>query len=68
MSNIKIYTLPSVGQAAPEDAGSSMKEEIEAGLLGTEEATVPGDTEEDKAWSYKRSVPTVTLYDETGLR
>ncbi|ORX33987.1 hypothetical protein BD324DRAFT_584223 [Kockovaella imperatae] len=68
MSGINIYTLPSLGQAAPEDASSSLKQEIEAGLIGKTEATIPGDTPEDKSWAYTRSVPTVVLYDEMGLR
>ena len=67
-SKVKIFSLPSVGQAAPEDSGSSLKQEIEAGLIGTQELIVPGSTSEDRKWAYRRSIPTVTLYDEIGLR
>lgn len=66
-----IYTLPSKngGGAETDDAsGSGLRDEIEAGLMGTGEVTVPGEQEEDKQWAFKRSVPTVVLYDEQGLR
>lgn len=66
MSRINIFTLPKIGSAF--ESGPSLREEIEAGLLGQDEATVPGDREEDKEWAFKRSVPTVVLYDEQGLR
>ncbi|WVR04710.1 hypothetical protein IAU60_001721 [Kwoniella sp. DSM 27419] len=60
-----IFTLPSI---SGQEGESSTRDQIEAGLLGTSELTVPGSREEDKAWAYKRSVPTVVLYDEQGLR
>ncbi|OCF38859.1 hypothetical protein I317_07367 [Kwoniella heveanensis CBS 569] len=69
-----IYTLPPVSTPAssrsdePPTPAPSMRDQIEAGLLGTKEVTVPGEREEDKKWAYKRSVPTVVLYDEQGLR
>ena len=66
MSRINIFTLPKIGSAF--ESGPSLREEIEAGLLGQKEPTVPGVREEDKAWAFKRSVPTVVLYDEQGLR
>lgn len=62
-----IYTLPPVGQDGDSPA-EPLREQIERGLLGTPRPTVPGNTEEDIKWSYKRSVPTVVLYDEEGLR
>lgn len=46
----------------------SLKDEIESGLLGTEHATVPGESDEDLKWAFKRSVPTMVLYDEQGLK
>jgi hypothetical protein len=61
-----IYTLPAIAQSAGDQA--SLKDQIERALLGTGEVTVPGETEEDKKWAFKRSVPTVVLYDEQGLR
>lgn len=73
MSKSTIFTLPSLaGESSKEgDAESSqygLRGEIEAGLLGTKEVTVPGKQEEDKKWSFRRSVPTMVLYDEKGLR
>jgi hypothetical protein len=73
MSSTKttIFTLPSTGGGSSEGADAEqygLRGEIEAGLLGTEEPTVPGEQEEDKKWSFKRSVPTMVLYDEQGLR
>jgi len=67
MSPISIFTLPSAGSSISGE-GSSLGEQIEAGLLGSKQSTVPGNTPEDEAWAYKRSVPTVVLYDEQGLR
>lgn len=66
-----IFTLPSTGEGSSSGADAEqygLRGEIEAGLLGTAEPTIPGDQEEDKAWSFKRSVPTMVLYDEQGLR
>jgi hypothetical protein len=65
MPAINIHTLPTTTQSGSE---MSLKKEIEAGLLGTGKVTIPGDTEEDLKWSFKRSVPTMVLYDEQGLR
>lgn len=61
-----IYTLPAIAQSAGDQA--SLTDQIEKALLGTGKVTVPGDTEEDKKWAFKRSVPTVVLYTEQGLR
>jgi hypothetical protein len=61
-----IHTLPAIPSSAGDAA--SLKDQIEAALLGTGEVTVPGDTPEDQKWAFKRSVPTVVLYDEQGLR
>ena len=67
MSPIRIYTLPPVATALSSE-GISLRAEIEAGLLGTEKPTVPGSDPADQAWAFKRSVPTLVLYDEQGLR
>lgn len=67
MSSQVIYTLPSVNTNGDAEA-DSLRTQIERGLAGTDTSRVPGDTEEDKKWAYKRSVPTVVLYDEAGLR
>ncbi|KAL7419376.1 hypothetical protein Q5752_006214 [Cryptotrichosporon argae] len=60
-----IYTLPSTN---PSGSSTSLRCSIEAGLRGTSAPTVPGSTAADAAWAFKRSVPTVVLYDEQGLR
>lgn len=61
-----IYTLPTVGQGDAPPA--SLASQIEDGLVGTPTTTTPGDQDEDKNWSYSRSIPTVVLYSEAGLR
>lgn len=61
-----IHTLPPI-KASPGDS-ASLKDQIAAALLGSGQVTVPGDRPEDRQWAYKRSVPTVVLYDEQGLR
>lgn len=67
MSGINIYTLPRTEKSTSSDA-ASIREDIERGLIGSDEVTVPGKRPEDRRWSFKRSVPTVVLYDEQGLR
>jgi hypothetical protein len=67
MSPQAVYTLPVAGDAGAADP-EPLRSQIERGLLGTTTPTVPGDTPEDQKWAYKRSVPTVVLYDEHGLR
>ncbi|GAA5868052.1 hypothetical protein JCM8547_000789 [Rhodosporidiobolus lusitaniae] len=52
--------------AAAPDA-FELKAQIIKALLGTKELTVPGETNEDKQFAYKRKVPTMTLYSERGL-
>lgn len=66
MSASHIYTLPAV--SATNTPPESLRDQIERSLLGTEKSVVPGDTDEDKRWAYRRSVPTVVLYSEKGLR
>ncbi|KAK4683845.1 L-histidine Nalpha-methyltransferase / hercynylcysteine S-oxide synthase, partial [Tremellales sp. Uapishka_1] len=65
MAPIQIHTLPSIYAAANE---SALRDEIEQGLIGTRSPVVPGNEAGDKQWSYTRSVPTMCLYDEAGLR
>jgi hypothetical protein len=67
MSAINIYTLPSTERSTSSDA-ASIRTDIEKGLVGTSEPTVPGKKPEDRRWSFTKSVPTVVLYDEQGLR
>lgn len=61
-----IYTLPPTGDYG--EPAEPLRTQIERGLRGTHLPTVPGTTDEDKQWAYRRSVPTVVLYDEQGLR
>lgn len=68
-----IFTLPptrrtSSGSSDSDTSPWSLRSEIESALKGTDVPIIPGVREEDKEWSFKRSVPTVVLYDETGLR
>jgi hypothetical protein len=44
---------------------SSLKESIVQGLKGTV-AQVPGQAQDDKAWQYTKTIPTVVLYDHKG--
>lgn len=67
MPAINIYTLPSTERSTSSDA-ASIRDDIEKGLRGSSEPTVPGKRPEDRRWSFSRSVPTVVLYDEQGLR
>ncbi|KAL1407321.1 hypothetical protein Q8F55_006743 [Vanrija albida] len=67
MAGTQIYTLPDVAVGS-DSVVEPLRDQIERGLAGTAEPTIPGNTEGDKAWSYKRSVPTVVLYDADGLR
>lgn len=51
-----------------EDAPSDwLKTEVVKGLIGTGEVTLPGDTDEDREFAYRRTVPTMTLYSQRGL-
>lgn len=67
MAGTQIYTLPDVA-AGSDSVVEPLRDQIERGLAGTDQPTIPGNTESDKAWAYKRSVPTVVLYDAAGLR
>jgi hypothetical protein len=67
MSAINIYTLPSTERSTSSDA-ASIRQDIEKGLIGSSEPTIPGKKAEDRRWSFSKSVPTVVLYDEQGLR
>lgn len=61
-----IHTLPAIASTPGDTA--SLKDQIADALRGNGQVTIPGDQEEDKRWAFKRSVPTVVLYDEQGLR
>ncbi|GAA5912968.1 uncharacterized protein JCM6883_006273 [Sporobolomyces salmoneus] len=45
-----------------------LREQIIAGLKGTPEPTIPGETEADQSFQFKRRVPTMVLYSEKGLQ
>lgn len=53
--------------ATSEASSDPLREQIIAGLIGTEKATVPGQADKDTAFAYRRSIPTMTLYSERGL-
>lgn len=65
-----IIPLPSLPTSAPTNGGGSqsLREEIIKGLRGSSQDIIPGEEEEDKEWRYRRSLPTMVLYDEKGLR
>lgn len=63
---VSIHTLPPIASSSGDSA--SLREQIELALSGDGQSTVPGDRPEDKQWAFKRSVPTVVLYDQEGLR
>ncbi|GAA5881500.1 hypothetical protein JCM3774_000137 [Rhodotorula dairenensis] len=53
--------------ATSEAPSDPLREQIIAGLIGTSKPTVPGQTDKDAAFAYRRSIPTMTLYSERGL-
>lgn len=44
-----------------------LREQIVAGLRGTKERVVPGKTDADRQFAYRRTIPTMTLYSQRGL-
>ncbi|WVW78327.1 hypothetical protein I302_100281 [Kwoniella bestiolae CBS 10118] len=65
----KIFTLPSPSSSNTSTTPQpTLLDQIESSLLGTSSPQYPGDRPEDKQWGYKRSVPTLVLYDQEGLR
>lgn len=53
--------------ATSEAPSDPLREQIIAGLVGSPKPTVPGKTEKDRAYAYRRTIPTMTLYSERGL-
>ncbi|GAA5982534.1 hypothetical protein JCM10908_006688 [Rhodotorula pacifica] len=53
--------------ATSEAPSDPLREQIIAGLIGSSRPTVPGRTEKDAAFAYRRTIPTMTLYSERGL-
>lgn len=53
--------------ATSEAPSDPLREQIIAGLIGSPKPTVPGRTEKDRAYAYRRTIPTMTLYSERGL-
>lgn len=66
----EIISLPHLATSSSAQGGGSLtlRDEIIKGLKGTQEPVVPGQEPEDAEWKYKRSLPTMVLYDEKGLR
>ncbi|BGP43762.1 hypothetical protein JCM10449v2_007819 [Rhodotorula kratochvilovae] len=44
-----------------------LREQIIAGLKGSKDAVVPGTTDADRKFAYRRTIPTMTLYSQRGL-
>lgn len=66
----QIVQLPSVTDSVPSNGGGSLdlREQVIEGLKGADQEIVPGTEDEDRKWSYRKSLPTMVLYDEQGLR
>jgi tRNA-specific adenosine deaminase 2 len=64
---IDLYSGSSEGQQSQTD---TLRAEILEGLKGSKTSIVPGSTEdaEDVKWAYNKTLPTMILYDEEGLR
>lgn len=64
---IDLYSGSSEGQQSQTD---TLRAEIHEGLKGSKTSIVPGSTEdpEDVKWAYNKTLPTMILYDEEGLR
>lgn len=43
-------------------------EQIVSGLRGSAQETVPGPTDADRSFAFKRKIPTMVLYSEKGLQ
>jgi hypothetical protein len=64
MASPRIITLAS---APGIESQPTLASQIEDRLIGGP-LTIPGDRPEDRAFAYTRSVPTMVLYSERGLR
>ncbi|KAL1404891.1 hypothetical protein Q8F55_008502 [Vanrija albida] len=64
-NTVTIHTLP--GSTDTDGAGESLRDIIEAGLVGGPR-TVPGERDEDEAWAYTRTVSPLIHYDADGLK
>lgn len=62
-----IISLASSSSTTADFSEESLRVQLASALRGSGETIVPGKRPEDKAYSYKRSVPTILLYDEQGL-
>ncbi|KAJ8291470.1 Ergothioneine biosynthesis protein 1 [Rhodotorula toruloides] len=58
---------PSPSSASSDSSTDPLIAQVIAGLRGTSEHVVPGQTSEDRKFAYKRSIPTMTLYSQRGL-
>ncbi|EPQ32309.1 uncharacterized protein PFL1_00505 [Pseudozyma flocculosa PF-1] len=54
---------------SPESAKDKLRQDILAGLRGLDQPMIPGkeNDAEDRSFAYRRTLPTVILYDEQGL-
>lgn len=58
---------PSPSSTSSDSSTDPLIAQVIAGLRGTSEHVVPGQTSEDRKFAYKRSIPTMTLYSQRGL-
>ncbi|GAA6009429.1 uncharacterized protein JCM10292_004289 [Rhodotorula paludigena] len=56
----------SVTSEAP-SLGDPLRDQIIAGLKGRAQPVVPGKTDVDRQFAYRRTIPTMTLYSQRGL-
>lgn len=56
----------SVTSEAP-SLGDPLRDQIIAGLKGRAQPVVPGETDVDRQFAYRRTIPTMTLYSQRGL-
>ncbi|GAA5839849.1 hypothetical protein JCM9279_005185 [Rhodotorula babjevae] len=55
------------GSTGGTSVADPLRDQIVAGLRGRKEAVVPGKTDADRSFSYRRTIPTMTLYSQRGL-
>ena len=55
------------GSTGGTSVADPLRDQIVAGLRGRKEPVVPGKTDADRSFSYRRTIPTMTLYSQRGL-
>lgn len=62
------FSPPRILDLRGSDLGFSLKDELVKGLADGQPRMVPGGTPEDEAFAYTRSINTLCLYSDAGLR